>query len=365
MVLERLALTKMASLSTDIHAQYIGAIWKKLATGLVILIALCAVFVFSLGVGFLSISARDILTALFGGQNSEFNHVIWNIRLTRAVGAVLAGAGLGVSGAIMQNVLKNPLASPFTIGVSQGAAFGAAFAIIILGAGQTHMTGNELVTIRSPYVVATSAFIGSLMTVCFILALSSLRRVTPESIILAGVALSAFFGAATMFLQYFASDVQVASSVFWTFGDIGKAGCKENIFMLIAFILPFIYFFIVRWSFNALQWGDEVAETLGVNVKRLRVLSMVLSSMVVATITSFLGIIGFIGLIAPHIVRFMIGSDYRFLIPYSAIFGALLLLTSDILARTIMPPVILPVGIVTSFAGAPMFLYLLVKSRRV
>lgn len=364
MALDISNLVKTQSQLSDLSSYYINLLWKKVIIGVVVVILFLCVFLISLGVGSFKISVMDVLTALFASHESEFKHVVWNIRLTRSVGAAIAGAGLGVSGAIMQNILKNPLASPFTIGISQGAAFGAAFAIIVFGAGQTHMVGNEMVTIKNPYLVTVSAFIGSLLSVVFILTLSSLRRVTRESVILAGVALSSFFGAATMLLQYFASDVQVATTVFWTFGDIGKAGWRENIMMFLAFIPPFIYFIFKRWDLNALQWGDETAKTLGVKVDRLRVYGMILSSFIVAVITSFLGIIGFIGLIAPHIIRFIVGSDYRFLIPFSALFGALLLLISDVIARTIMAPIVIPVGIITSFAGAPMFLYLLVKMRR-
>lgn len=364
MALAKSDLVKTQSPSSNLTEHYIGLIWRKLAVGFVVSLTLVLVLILSLGVGSLQISVGDILTALFSRTESEFEHVIWNIRLTRSVGAAIAGAGLAVAGAIMQNVLKNPLASPFTIGISQGAAFGATFAIIFLDAGLMHRTGNEMVTIKNPYIVTLSAFAGSLLAVAFILTLSSLRRVIPESIILAGVALSAFFGAATMFMQYFASDVQVAATVFWTFGDIGKASWNSNAMIALAFIVGSVYFFLKRWDFNVLQWGDETAQSLGVRVKSLRIYSMVISSLIVAVITSFLGIIGFIGLIAPHIIRFIIGSDYRFLIPYSAIFGALLLLISDIIAKTIMSPIILPVGIITSFAGAPMFLYLLVRMRR-
>ncbi len=347
----------------DLTRQYREALLKKSLFGLLILTALIVTLIGSLGVGALNLSPTEIIDLLIRQEGANY-HVLWNIRLSRAVGAVIAGAGLGVAGAIMQNVLRNPLASPFTIGVSQGAAFGAAFAIIVLDAGLTHRTGNEFVTIKMPYLVALCAFIGSLLTVGFILILSTVRNITAESIILAGVALSAFFGAATMLLQYFASDMQVAATVFWTFGDIGKAGWSENASMFIALILPFFYFGIRRWDFNAMQWGDEVARSLGVKVNGLRIISLVLSSLIVSVITSFLGIIGFIGLMAPHMVRFVVGSDYRFVIPYSALAGGLLLLLSDILARTLIAPVVLPVGIITSFAGAPLFLYLLVRGTK-
>jgi iron complex transport system permease protein len=347
----------------DILARYHKAVALKWMAWAVLLVFLAGAAIFFMTVGSLPLTVADIVSNLFAKTQSQYGHVIWNIRLPRMITSVIAGAGLAVAGAVMQNILKNPLASPFTIGISQGAGFGAAFAIIILGAGSTNPAGIEAVTVNSPNLVVLSAFAGSMLSVIFILALSLLRRITPEAVILAGVALSAFFGAATMFLQYFASDMQVAATVFWTFGDLGKAGWLENGIMLAAFLAAFGYFFAVRWRFNALQWGDEVAQSLGVRVGRLRIIGMVLSSLIVAVITAFLGIIGFIGLIAPHIARFLVGSDHRFLIPCTAVLGALLLLVSDIIARLLLPPIILPVGIITSFLGAPLFLYLLIRGQ--
>lgn len=347
----------------DILTRYHQTIGLKWTAGAVLLLLLVLAALFSMTVGSLPLSVADIIHCLSRQADAPYSHVVWNIRLPRMVTSVIAGAGLAVAGAIMQNILKNPLASPFTIGISQGAGFGAAFAIIILGAGTTHLAGNEAVTLNSPDLVVVSAFAGSMLAVAFILGLALLRRITPEAVILAGVALSAFFGAATMFLQYFASDMQMAATVFWTFGDLGKAGWRENGIMLAAFLIAFSYFFTVRWRFNALQWGDEVAQSLGVRVQRLRITGMILASLSVAVTTAFLGIIGFIGLLAPHIARFVVGNDYRFLIPCSALLGSLLLLLSDIVARMLMPPIILPVGIITSFLGAPLFLYLLIKGQ--
>lgn len=332
--------------------------------GTALLLALAGTALFSVTVGSLDINLNALVEALLRREGAPFQHVLWSIRLPRMVGAILAGAGLGVAGAVMQDVLRNPLASPFTTGVSQGAAFGAAFAIIVLGAGQTHAIGNEAVTIASPYLVVISSFCGALLAVAFILVLSNLRRVSTEGVILAGVALAAFFGAATMLLQYFASDMQVAATVFWTFGDLGKAGWRENGAMLFAVCVAFTWFGVSGWSHNALQWGEEVAESLGVRVVRLRVISLAASSFMVAVATAFLGVIGFVGLLAPHTVRFLVGNDHRFLLPCSALFGALLLLASDILARTVMQPVTLPVGIITSLAGAPLFLALLTRIKR-
>ncbi|MCS7215678.1 MAG: iron ABC transporter permease, partial [Thermodesulfovibrio sp.] len=233
--------------------------------GFFLFVLIFTVALISISTGSMSLSLYDVIKAIL--NNTEHSYIVWDIRITRTIGAILAGASLGVAGAVMQNVLKNPLASPFTLGVSHGAAFGAAFAIIVFGAGQTHTFGIEAVTIFKSYTVVISAFIGALLTVVLILFLSFLKNIKPEAIILAGVALSSLFSSATMFLQYFASDFQVAATVFWTFGDIGKAGWIENRLMFLAFILSFIYFFLNRWNFNAMLWGDEVAKSLGVNIK--------------------------------------------------------------------------------------------------
>jgi iron complex transport system permease protein len=352
-------------LTTDGQAEYRRFIGKKVATMAVLAVLLIGLMVCAVNVGAFRLSIPEILRALFSSEESVLHHVLWNIRLPRIVGAVVSGAGLGVAGVVMQNLLKNPLASPFTAGVSQGAAFGAAVAIIVLGAGATHLVGNEGVTIFSPHVIATSAFIGSLLSLICILIVSNIRNASTESVILAGVAIGAFFSAATMLLQYFATEVQVATTLFWTFGDIGKAGWKENAAIFIMVFISLIYFVGNSWNYNAHLWGEDVAESLGVKVKGLRIIGMTLSCLVVSVITAFLGIVGFVGLIAPHFVRFFVGDDYRFLVPCSALSGALLLLLSDILGRTILEPTVIPVGIITSFMGAPMFFYLLIRHREI
>jgi iron complex transport system permease protein len=191
--------------------------------------------------------------------------------------------------------------------------------------------------------------------------LAKLRGFLPESIILAGVALGSLFTAGTTLIQYFADDVEVAAAVFWTFGDLGRISWKEVLIITMVISLAFIYFMFRRWDYNALDSGEESAKSLGVNVERVRLGGMFVSSIITAVSVSFLGIIGFIGLISPQIVRRVIGGDHRFLIPISAIMGSLLLLFSDTLARTVIAPVILPVGAITSFLGAPLFLYLLLR----
>jgi iron complex transport system permease protein len=178
---------------------------------------------------------------------------------------------------------------------------------------------------------------------------------------LAGIAISSFFAAATMLLQYFGSDIEVAASVMWSFGDLSKSGYKEIIIVTIVFIPSLIFFYINSWNYTCLLWGDEVAKGLGINTTLFRIVSLVISSVVVAVPVAFVGIIGFVGLMAPHMVKLFIDGDNRFLLPYSAMAGAALLLGADILSRIIIAEIEIPVGIMTSLAGVPFFIYLLLK----
>ena len=290
------------------------------------------------------------------------NTVLWNIRLPRIISAILVGAALGVSGAVMQCVLRNPLASPFTLGISSGAAFGAAVAIVFFEAGRLNRTGLTGIIIDNPYFISAFAFLSALGAVFVILALVKLKQVTPTAMILAGVAMSSFFQAATMLIQLFAEDVKVAAVVFWTFGDVGRANWNEIGVMTAAFSVIFAHFLRKRWGFNVMLGGDEIAKSLGVEPSSFRLEVMVLASLLTALSVSFAGIIGFVGLIAPHAVRLMIGADHRYLIPYSALLGALVLLLSDTVGRMAISPAVIPVGIITAFVGVPVFLYLLVRS---
>ena len=331
-----------------------------------LIISLIFIFVVLLGLyainaGSASLSPVQVLQTLLGRAEGSANIIVWQIRLPRVLAAVVAGAGLSVAGCVMQNILRNPLASPFTLGVSQGAAFGAALGIVALGAGSAQRTVADGVLVNNPYLVTLSAFSAAMAATPVIIFLSRYKGVSPEAMVLAGVALGSFFSACTIILQYFASDVQVASIVFWTFGDMGRASWRDLAIMAAVIAVALLYFMANRWNYNALDSGEETARGLGVEVERIRLVSMFLASLVTAVAVSFLGIIGFIGLIGPHMMRRLLGGDHRFLIPASGVIGGLLLLASDTLARTVIAPVVLPVGAVTSFLGAPMFLYLLFR----
>lgn len=341
-------------------ATYQGYIRHKkiliLLFGLVVaLAALVAVSAGSAG-----LTLKEVISTFFGYGSEQASIIVFNYRLPRVVTAIIAGIGLASAGCVMQCILHNPLASASTLGIAQGAAFGASFAIIVLGAGTQYQT-LESVSFSNPYLVSICAFLGAVLSTLVILGLSHLKKVTPESMVLSGVALGALFAGATTLLQYFAEDVKVAAVVFWTFGDLGRAGWNEVMIMAAIVLSSLLFFILNRWNFNALLSGEETAKGLGVNVTRLLILSMLISSLTASIIVSFIGIINFIGLIAPHIVRPLIGNDYRYLLPATALMGSVLLLASDIAARLVLAPIILPIGAITSFLGAPMFIYLVYK----
>ena len=262
----------------------------------------------------------------------------------------LAGAGLGLAGCILQAILHNPLASASTLGVSQGATFGAALAIVVLGLGSGVGVGIPL-----------CSFAGSIAVALVILGLSRFKQISPEGIVLAGVAISSMLSGATTLIQYFADEVQLATLVFWTFGDLGSTNWEDLRLMGLVVAILIIYCTLHRWDYNALLSGEETAVSLGINVKNLTLVNMLLCCLTSSVIVSNIGLINFIGLVAPHIVRMVVGNNHVYLIPGSVLAGATLLLLSDLFARVAIAPVILPIGAITSFLGGPLFLYLLFK----
>ena len=305
----------------------------------------------SLRAGSYETPAGELLKGIFGlSSDRKINLVVQNHRLPRIITAILAGSGLGLAGCVLQAVLRNPLASASTLGVSQGATFGAAFAIVVLGFSGT-----------VGLAIPLCAFVGSVSVAFVILGLSKFRRVSPEGIVLAGVAISSLFTGATTLIQYFADEVELSTLVFWTFGDLGSTGWDELGSMAAITSLLCVYCVLHRWDYNALLSGEETAISLGINVKQLTLVSMVLCCLCSSVVVSNVGLISFIGLAAPHIVRLAVGNNHVYLIPGSVLAGAVLLLLGDLFARTVISPVILPIGAISSFLGGPLFLYLLFK----
>ena len=350
--------------ATDEHLKLYDAHIRRKRTVLVLsAAATLLIAVFAVGVGSYTIPAPDVIRTLLGQGSAEASTVIFGIRLPRVAAAVVVGASLAVAGAVMQCVLQNPLASATTLGVAQGAAFGAAVGIIVFDSGvvapDAAVSG---VSINNPYIVTFSAFVfGSLSTVVVVL-LSRLKPdLGPGGIVLAGVALGALFSAGSMLLQYFADAAKISAVVFWTFGNLGSASWLEIGILGGVFAAAFIYFLQNRWNYNAMEAGADTAMSLGVNTRSVMLIGMAVATLLSAIAVSFVGIIGFIGLVAPHIMRRFVGNDYRYLIPASALTGALLLIAADTFARLIIAPVILPIGAITSLLGAPVFLVLLFR----
>lgn len=348
--------------SETVSLEYRSYIGKKRSFISVLAISTVLAFFLSLSLGASGMPLSQVFKGLFGLAEGKEKLILWNIRMPQAVAAVLAGAGLSLSGVAMQAILRNPLGSPFTLGFSHAGAFGAAFTVMILSKLTERLPTWAVAA--GPGVIALGAFLFCLLATAVILAVSSYRGASPETMVLCGVALGSLFTAGTMFLQFFADDVQLAAIVFWTFGDLSRADWTDLAVMASVLIPGGVYFFLKRWDFNGMEAGDEAAMGLGIDVAGIRLKGLVISALMVSVTVAYLGVIGFVGLVCPHGVRRIIGDDYRYIVPACAVAGPLLLLVADGVARQIMSPHVLPVAVLTSFLGAPAFLWLLVRVKR-
>lgn len=356
-----LADMKESKKETKTQRLYSQTIRRKLIFVFFLLVLLGVIAVVAVNVGSVPLGAENIL---FSICNRIFftsfpcreltSTIVWELRLPRIFMAIVVGAGLAMGGSALQGILKNPLASPYTLGIASAAGFGASLAII---------AGFGLLGQQNLWIVA-NAFIFALFSSSVVLGLARVRKATPESLILAGVAMMFLFSAMTSLLQYMGTEEQVTAVVFWLLGNLSKATWLRVGIVSVIVLGVFPLFMRYAWDFNALTIGDETAESLGVNAVKIRLVGLALASLVTASAICFVGTIGFIGLVSPHISRMIIGGDHRFLFPASCLIGAILLLAADTAARTILSPLILPVGILTSFLGVPLFLYLIIRRRK-
>ena len=344
-----------------LHSNYSSYIKKKTVFLLAAVLLLIILVLFSASAGSIRIPFGDVASYLFRLDKTGAGRIVWDVRMPRIIAAILVGAGLSLSGTVMQSVLRNPLASPYTLGLSSAAAFGASFAIVFFGAG----TGTtSTILISDSFTVAVSAFAFCSLSTLTILLLTVLTSISAESMVLAGIAIGSLFSAGLTLMQYLADSVQLASIVSWTFGDLGRANW-QFIMITAAVLIPIcLLFFYLRWDFNALDTGEDTARGLGVKTGAIRIAGMAAASVLSAVIVSFFGTIAFIGLLGPHIARRLLGGDHRFLLVSSPIIGAVILLAADTAARTVLSPMVLPVGILTSLCGGPLFIYLLIAGRR-
>ncbi|UAL07418.1 MAG: iron ABC transporter permease [Candidatus Methanogranum gryphiswaldense] len=284
------------------------------------------------------------------------DYVIWDLRFPRAIAGLAVGAGLGVCGAAMQSALKNPLADPYTTGIASGASFGACLAIIL---------GISLIPgLYSESATMMNAFIFALIPAAMIIIISKFKKnITPAAMVLIGIAVMYIFTAATTMLKVTASEESLAEIYIWNIGTLGKASWSNVWYMVVAALLGIIAFQILAKKLNVLVMCDQGAITLGVNPKKTRLITLGIVSLVTAVLVGFTGTIGFVGLVAPHVVRIFLGSDNKYLIPASAAFGAMMLLLADCIAKS-AGSTGLPVGTITALIGGPLFLYLLIKQSK-
>ena len=322
--------------------------------GLTLLLAAAAVL--SVANGAVTISLADLWHIIFhlDGSDPQKTAVLLSIRLPRVVLAILVGAGLGVSGAAMQGLFRNPLADPSLIGISSGAAL-AATLVYVLGDAMSRHWANYL---------PVAAFVGALFTTVLVHRLAQAGGQTViATMLLAGIALNAIAQAGSSFLTFIATDSQIRGITFWRLGSLGGA-TWSSIFLVAPFILiPVVALPFFSTALNAFLLGESEAFHLGINVPLIKNLVILLVAMAAGASVAVTGIIGFVGLVVPHLIRLVIGPDYRRLLPASALLGAGLMLISDLIARTVVVPAELPIGIITALAGGPFFLWLLMRDR--
>lgn len=348
--------------TSGVKDKYRTFLFRKLLILEVSVLVLILLIVWSVSIGAAGLSFGEVTLALLGRffhsiTVPEFNYsIVWDSRMPRVMLAVLAGMGLSVSGVLMQGITGNPLVSPFTLGVSSAAALGASIAILF---------GVPLfVQFSETYMIILTAFMFCIVSTLLVFLLSRIKSSSATTLVLAGTALNYFYSAITSVLHYFASEEDLMAMVHWTFGTFTGVTWSEVAVVFVVLLICMPLCFKEVWNLNAMTaGGDEVARSLGVNVGRVRTISVVLSSLITATVISFTGVIGFVCLVAPHLARYVIGSDHRFLLPLAATFGAMLTVGSDVVGRIVLEPIILPVSIVVSFVGVPLFIYMISTNR--
>lgn len=320
--------------------------YKMLILVVFILIAISGFFI-SNSIGSMKIPLKDIIKALMINSEDAKRQVIWNIRLPRTIVAALVGINLSVSGAILQGVMRNPLADPQIMGISSGAGLVGVIILILFPHYQS--------------LVPIAAFIGAMSTAVVIYILAWKGGISPTRIILAGVAVSAFLSAGISGLMVFFSD-RVQGALMFMAGGLSARSWPHVSMILPYTIVGVILALLMAEKLNILVLGDDIARGLGLNVEITRLFLTGIAAILAASAVSVSGLLGFVGLIIPHTVRLLIGSDYKYMIPASAILGAAVVIYSDTFARTMFSPIEIPVGVVMVVIGAPFFLYLLRKS---
>ncbi|MDF2620099.1 MAG: transport system permease protein [Xanthobacteraceae bacterium] len=342
------------------HTQQLSA-YARLVRRRVLIVAglgalMLVAMLFDIATGPSNLPLADVISGILSPSSLDApaRVIIWEVRLPYALMAVLVGAALALAGAEMQTILNNPLASPFTLGVSSAAAFGAALALVL---------GMSLPFIPTDWNLPAFAFLFAFASVLLLQAMARLRGTGVETLVLFGIALVFTFNALVALVQYVASQEALQQLVFWSMGSLARSTwAKLGVLGLVTLIVvPFSL--KASWRMTALRLGEDRARSFGISVARLRFFSLLRVSLLAATSVAFVGTIGFIGLVAPHIARLLVGEDHRFFLPGSMLAGAVIMSLASVASKTIVPGALLPVGIVTSLIGVPFFIALIFSRR--
>jgi len=320
---------------------------------IILLVVLLLAFSLGLSIGPTKSGIRSVFSALFSMEESDsvLHSIIWRIRLPRVLLATIVGATLSLGGLVFQALLRNPLAEPFILGISGGSAIGAIIGILL---GLSRFPG-----------ICFTSFLGSLGTLALILVMSTGKSILrKDALLLSGVMVNAFCSAIIMFLVSITQDARLHNILFWLMGDLSTSDLPQ-VAILGAILIPcFIMVFVFSHAMNLLMMGKDMAQTMGINIKAVILTLLIVTSFMVSATVSFSGLVGFVGLVIPHLLRLVLGPDHRFLVPACLFGGAAYLVFCDLLARTLPQQGEMPVGVITALIGAPLFIILLKKSRK-
>jgi iron complex transport system permease protein len=320
---------------------------------LILLVVLLIAFSLGLSIGPTKSGIRSAFSALFSTNESDsvLYSIVWHIRLPRVLLATVVGATLSLGGLVFQALLRNPLAEPFILGISGGSAIGAIIGILL---GLARFPG-----------ICFMSFLGSLATLALILVMSTGKSILrKDALLLSGVMVNAFCSAIIMFLISITQDARLHNIIFWLMGDLSAADLPQVVILGAILIPCFILVFVFSHSMNLLLMGKDMARTMGINIKAVTITLLIVTSFMVSATVSFSGLVGFVGLVIPHLLRLVLGPDHRFLVPACLFGGASYLVLCDLLARTLPQQGEIPAGVITALIGAPLFIILLKKSRK-
>ncbi len=352
------------STNVDIHRRlYSSLVKRKLLLIYLTLIILTGLLLTDIITGPAWLPVKEVFSAIFFPRTSDRQAyvIVWIMRLPTAVTALVVGASLGIAGAEMQLILDNPMASPYTLGISSAASFGAALAIVT-GKGIMPSIASSLPIYT--IVVPFNAFLFALLSSLFIYFIARAKSGNVETIILTGIIMVFLFNAMVSILQYVATEDALQGIIRWSYGDLTASKWSTTGIILIILLVSLPLLVFDSWKLTALRLGDGKAKSMGVNVEKLRLKVLIVISINTAAAVCFVGTIGFVGLVAPHISRWLMGEDHRFFMPFSALLGAAILSSASILSKLIIPGAIIPVGIITSIIGVPFLLSIVLNRRK-